>query len=66
MHDPRLIKNAILRKLGLEGGCERYLFFHENGKHSGKLVRSGAGWSRVSVCRCYRDKMSQEKRRLTK
>ncbi|KAF1803519.1 kinase-like domain-containing protein, partial [Mucor lusitanicus] len=34
MHDPRLIKNSILRKLGLEGKCERYLFFHENGKHS--------------------------------
>jgi hypothetical protein len=38
MHDPRLIKNSILRKLGLEGKCERYLFFHENGKHSGKLL----------------------------
>ncbi|CEP11976.1 hypothetical protein [Parasitella parasitica] len=34
MHDARLIKNSILRKLGLEGKCERYLFFHENGKHS--------------------------------
>ncbi|KAI8077264.1 uncharacterized protein B0P05DRAFT_544276 [Gilbertella persicaria] len=34
MHDPRLIKNAILRKLGLEGSCERYLFYHENGKQS--------------------------------
>ncbi|CAO3628484.1 unnamed protein product [Mucor hiemalis] len=34
MHDPRLIKNSILRKLGLEGGCDRYLFYHENGKHS--------------------------------
>ncbi|KAI9250813.1 hypothetical protein EDC94DRAFT_622508 [Helicostylum pulchrum] len=34
MHDARSIKNSILRKLGLEGGSERYLFFHENGKHS--------------------------------
>ncbi|KAI7905920.1 uncharacterized protein BX663DRAFT_540592 [Cokeromyces recurvatus] len=34
MHDPRLIKNTILRKLGLEGKCEQYLFFHENGKNS--------------------------------
>jgi hypothetical protein len=38
MHDPRLIKNTILRKLGLEGPCERYLFFHENGNISGKLL----------------------------
>lgn len=36
MHDPRLIKNTILRKLALEGKCERYLFFHENGNKSGK------------------------------
>ncbi|CEG71156.1 Putative STE/STE11 protein kinase [Rhizopus microsporus] len=34
MRDPRLIKNSILRKLGIEGGCDRYLFFHENGKNS--------------------------------
>jgi hypothetical protein len=36
MHDPRLIKNSIIRKLGLEGSSERYLFYHENGKNSGK------------------------------
>jgi hypothetical protein len=41
MHDPRLIKNSILRKLGLEGGCDRYLFYHENGKHSGKEKTKG-------------------------
>jgi hypothetical protein len=41
MHDPRLIKNSILRKLGLEGGCDRYLFYHENGKHSGNKEIKG-------------------------
>ncbi|KAI8344954.1 hypothetical protein BD560DRAFT_411770 [Blakeslea trispora] len=40
MHDPRLIKNSILRKLSLEGSCERYLFYHENGKNSVPLTDS--------------------------
>lgn len=40
MRDPRLIKNSILRKLGIEGGCDRYLFFHENGKNSGMVNRN--------------------------
>ncbi|KAI8991759.1 hypothetical protein BDF20DRAFT_846245 [Mycotypha africana] len=34
MHDPRLIKNSIIRKLGLEGKCDNYRFFHENGKNT--------------------------------
>ncbi|KAG1642832.1 hypothetical protein G6F44_004434 [Rhizopus delemar] len=33
MHDPRIIKVSILKKLGLGDTYSRYLFFHENGKN---------------------------------
>jgi hypothetical protein len=36
MHDPRIIKVSILKKLGLGDTYSRYLFFHENGKNPGK------------------------------
>ncbi|KAG2171667.1 hypothetical protein INT43_008047 [Umbelopsis isabellina] len=31
LHDPMLVKESILKKMGLKGDPDRYVYFHENG-----------------------------------
>jgi hypothetical protein len=36
LHDANAIKESILKKMGLKGDPDRYLYFHENGQEPGQ------------------------------